>query len=169
MSAWFAALVTLSGSVFLLEYVVYFNSDLRVSLDEMQGPAPLGKLHRSDGGGSDGGRRGASRAEESGKRLAVIVPSRRGDLLKALSSLARWPSTCHPSTRWKTDLVLYYAGGEEDDASLILPTLKETGGRCFAETRLVLAKLRDEVRPIRRAIYFYVQLSTLYAYYSYIQ
>ena len=151
MCVWFAVLVALSGSVFLFEYVVYFNSDFRVSL-ELQGPAPLRKLQRKDGGGGGGGG-GVSRAEESGKRLAVIVPSHRGDLGKALGSLARWPSTCHPSTRRKTDLVLYYAGGEEDNVSLVLPALKETGGRCFAETRLVLANLRDEVRHIRGPIY----------------
>ena len=147
MWAWFAVLVALSGSVFLFEYVVYFNSDVRVSV-EVQGPAPLRKLHRGGdiGGGGGGGGSGVSRAEESGKRLAVIVPSHKGDLGKALSSLARWPTTCHPSTLRKTDLVLYYAGGEGDGVSAVLPALAETGGRCFAETRLVLANLKDEVR-----------------------
>lgn len=122
MSAWFATLVALSGSVFLLEYVVYFNSDFRDSV-ELQPPPPV----------------------NDGKKLAVIVPAHRGDLSKALSSLAKWPSTCHPSTLRNADLVLYYAGGEEDEVSAELPSLTETGGRCFAHTRLVLANLEDEV------------------------
>lgn len=134
MSAWFVTLVALSGSVFLLEYVVYFNADFR-DPRELQGSTPV--------------RDGAAREEEeqSGERLAVIVPAHRGDLAKALSSLAKWPSTCHPSTLRNADLVLYYAGGEEDDVSAVLPSLAETGGRCFAETRLVLANLKEEVRP----------------------
>lgn len=132
MSAWFVTLVALSGSVFLLEYVVYFNSDFQ---DPREGSIPV--------------RDNAAREEEEqrGERLAVIVPAHRGDLAKALSSLAKWPSTCHPSTLWNADLVLYYAGGEEDDVSAVLPSLSKTGGRCFAETRLVLANLKDEVRP----------------------
>lgn len=136
MSAWFATLVALSGSVFLLEYIVYFNSDFRNSL-ELQASTPDRRLENE----------GAWRVqeEEDGKRLAVIVPAHRGDLSKALSSLAKWPSTCHSSTRRNADLVLYYAGGEEDEVSAVLPSLAETGGRCFAETRLVLANLKDEV------------------------
>lgn len=142
MSAWFVTLVALSGSVFLLEYVVYFNTDFR-DYRELQGSTPLRRMERV----------GTAREEEeqSGERLAVIVPAHRGDLAKALSSLAKWPSTCHPSTLRNADLVLYYAGGEEDDVSAVLPSLAKTGGRCFAETRLVLANLRDEVRPLRDA------------------
>ena len=88
MSAWFVTLVALSGSVFLLEYVVYFNTDFR-DYRELQGSTPLRRMERV----------GTAREEEeqSGERLAVIVPAHRGDLAKALSSLAKWPSTCHPS------------------------------------------------------------------------
>ncbi|CAM9127727.1 unnamed protein product, partial [Ectocarpus sp. 8 AP-2014] len=81
---------------------------------------------------------------EPARRLAVVVPAHAGDLGKALSSLATWPTTCHSSTLVNADLILYYAGGEEDDVAAVLPALAQTGGRCFANTRLVLANLSQE-------------------------
>lgn len=165
ISAWFAALVVLAGSVFLLEYVVFFTSD-----------------SSSDHGGGGGRPPGQSRPtpakprpqlqveaetpvappppsslpvvalqEGRGRRLAVVVPSHAGDLGKALSSLATWPTRCHESTLVNTDLVLYYAGGEEDDVAAVLPSLARTGGKCFANTRLVLANLTEEVSRNRKS------------------
>lgn len=90
-----------------------------------------------------------SEADQSLEKLAVVVPSHNGDLQKALDSLARWPVTCHASTLQHADLVLYYAGGEEDGVAASIPDLEQTGGRCFASTRLVLADLTKEVRCAR--------------------
>lgn len=152
ISAWFAALVVLAGSVFLLEYVVFFTSDssdhggggrpsaqprqtltvlqpqLQVSPGEPAAPPPLPSPVGQE------------------RRLAVVVPSHAGDLGKALTSLATWPTRCHDSTLENTDLVLYYAGGVDDDVAAVLPSLARTGGKCFANTRLVLANLTEEVR-----------------------
>lgn len=191
ISAWFAALVVLAGSVFLLEYVVFFNaSSSRGGSGDMgggqQGTAPAAwrlahpPAHPQEpdavaaapqavakaaelraaapGSSSSFGADSLEEEEKSGvmvrahaaaaaaaRRLAVVVPAHAGDLGKALSSLATWPTTCHSSTLVNADLILYYAGGEEDDVAAVLPALAQTGGRCFANTRLVLANLTPEV------------------------
>ena len=89
-----------------------------------------------------------SRGEDLGQHLAVIVPVYQGDLSRAVSSLERWPITCSPLTEKNADLVLYYAEGEEDAPAVTaaVETIRETAGRCFAETRLVYAHLSKEVR-----------------------
>lgn len=84
--------------------------------------------------------------EDDTKRLAVVVPTSNVDLPRALNSLVYWPTTCYETTLQKTDLVLYYAGGPEDKvADRFLSKLAQTGGRCFAKTRIVLGNLTDEV------------------------
>ena len=95
--------------------------------------------------------------EDPGPHFAVIVPVYRGDLSRAVSSLKRWPSTCSSLTERSTDLVLYYAEGEEDAPAVTaaVETIRETAGQCFAETRLVYARLSEEVRKC--ATYFIQQ------------
>lgn len=91
----------------------------------------------------------ASRGSGSdGRTLGVMVPAHRGDLAKAMSSLERWPSDeCSDITKKNVDLVLYYAEGETDtDAAKAVTAIAATAGRCFANTRIVYANLREEVR-----------------------
>lgn len=82
------------------------------------------------------------------RRLAVVVPAHGGDLRRALASLARWPKACSPVTLRHVELVLYYAGAEDDSgwSDDVLPELEQTGGRCFARTSVVFGNLTDEVR-----------------------
>lgn len=202
ISAWFAALVVLAGSVFLLEYVVFFNANSggssivsggrgtaaeswrvsesnNVGRPREAGDRPAASVTpgaEAEAGGREGeGGRGTeedaalltrssleekerdqavavtSEGEKDGavvkeeRRLAVVVPAHAGDLDRALSSLATWPTKCHASTLANADLVLYYAGGEADGVDAVLPALAQSGGRCFAKTRLVLADLSEEV------------------------
>lgn len=82
------------------------------------------------------------------QRLGVVVPVYRGDLLRAVASLGRWPTNCSPSTLHNTDLVLYYAEGEEDSPTVdaAADTIIATAGACFSTTRVVYAHLEEEVR-----------------------
>lgn len=153
--ACFAALVVLGASVLCFEHV-FFTSD---SSDHLNGrrpvlrwrlPAPASQLQ--DTGGAVKAELVApapldavQQNQGRGRRLAVVVPSHAGDFDTALASLATWPTRCHESTLLNTDLILYYAGGAEDDAAAALPALAKTGGKCFATTRLILASLREEV------------------------
>lgn len=86
------------------------------------------------------------------QRLAVVVPAHRGDLELAVKSISRWPqpTTCSPITQQNMDLVLYYAEGEEDDASVraAADAIEESAGRCFSKMRTVFAKLEKQVRSI---------------------
>ncbi|CAM9322048.1 unnamed protein product, partial [Hapterophycus canaliculatus] len=93
-------------------------------------------------------------------RLAVVVPTYRGDLKRAVASLGRWPSSdCSPLTQQSVDLVLYYGEGEEDSKAVdaAAATVSETAGRCFATTRTVYARLGDEddVYPRGPSVMFY--------------
>lgn len=160
ISTCFAALVLGCVSVFFLEYVVFFASDGsdhwgpgegRRPVLRWRAPIPGSRPQQSEGAGI--ARRGkpglvasVQQQHQRRQRLAVVVPAHAGDLEKALASLATWPSTCHESTLVDTDLILYYAGGEEDDVAAALPSLAKTGGKCFATTRLILANLSEEVR-----------------------
>lgn len=172
ISAWFAGLVVLAGSVFLLEYAVFFTSDNgdhgggggRPPVQPGATPAaPRPHIHGLAEGASVApqvpplplpteavAQEQEQEQERAAKRLAVVVPAHTGDLGKALTSLASWPTKCHESTVLHTDLVLYYAGGAEDDVEAVLPSLALTGGKCFANTRLVLANLTEEVRCASR-------------------
>ena len=142
VSTCFAALVMVGVSLFFLEYAFLFTSDSSDHLgprdprdrSRPQRPQPL--LAQP-----------ATTAVQDRRRekLAVVVPAHAGDLDKALASLATWPSRCHEATLVDTDLILYYAGGEEDGVAAALPSLAKTGGKCFATTRLILANLSDEV------------------------
>ena len=86
-------------------------------------------------------------SESSQQRLGVIVPAHRGDLDRAVSSLDRWPKKCSPVTQENVNLVLYYAEGKDDPAAAAaLPTITDSAGRCFANTRLVYANLAEDVR-----------------------
>ncbi|CAM9604376.1 unnamed protein product [Scytosiphon promiscuus] len=162
ISAWFAALVVLAGSVFLLEYVVFFNANSGgSSIVSGVGRVTATESWRAEGEHAvvavDGEEEAAAVVVQEMRKLAVVVPAHAGDLDKALSSLATWPTNCHPSTLANADLVLYYAGGEADDVGAVLPALAKTGGRCFARTRLVLANLSEEenVYPKGASVQFY--------------
>eukprot|EP00903_Cladosiphon_okamuranus_P005533 g5510.t1 len=80
------------------------------------------------------------------QRLAVVVPAHGGDLRRALASLARWPEACSPVTLRHVELVLYYAGAEDDSgwSNDVLPELERTGGKCFARTSAVFGNLTHE-------------------------
>lgn len=80
------------------------------------------------------------------KRLAVIVPAHAGDLPRAIKSLEHWPKLCSSVTLEHADLVLYYAEGPDESTADVVPSLHESGGRCFANTRVVYANLDEEVR-----------------------
>lgn len=82
------------------------------------------------------------------QHLAVVVPAYRGDLDRAVASLERWPTNCSPLTTQNVDLVLYYAEGEEDRSAVeeAAGAIAATGGRCFADLRIVYAHLEKEVR-----------------------
>ena len=79
-------------------------------------------------------------------RLAVVVPTWRRDVDRALEAVARWPTACSAVTLSKVELVLYKAEGEEESSPALLPTLERTAGRCFAKTKVVYAHLREQVR-----------------------
>ena len=99
-------------------------------------------------------------SESSQQRLGVIVPAHRGDLDRAISSLDRWPKKCSPVTQEKVDLVLYYAEGKDDiAAAAALPTITNSAGRCFANTRLVYANLDEDVRSYYNSPEFSVLLN----------
>lgn len=134
-------------SLFFLEYAFLFTSDSSDHLgprdprdrSRQQQPPDL-QPEPMPGVLAAGVQQGKRR-----EKLAVVVPAHAGDLDKALASLATWPSWCHEATLVDTDLILYYAGGEEDGVAAALPSLAKTGGKCFATTRLILANLSDEV------------------------
>lgn len=88
------------------------------------------------------------KVEVDPRRLAVVVPAHGGDLRRALASLAKWPKACSPVTLRHVELVLYYAGAEDDPgwSDDVLPELEQTGGSCFARTSVVFGNLTDEVR-----------------------
>ncbi|CAM9164100.1 unnamed protein product [Ectocarpus sp. 6 AP-2014] len=99
------------------------------------------------------------RAQTEQQRLAVVVPAYKGDLDRAVASLGRWPTDCSSVTQQNVDLVLYYAEGEEDAASVDAATtsLAESAGRCFAKTLTVYAHLseEDDVYPRGPSVMFY--------------
>ena len=84
----------------------------------------------------------------SSQRLAVVIPSYRGDLSRTVASLERWPTECSSVTLEKMDIVLYYAEGEEDNLAVAsaVNAISATAGRCFGKTRSVYANLDTEVR-----------------------
>lgn len=88
----------------------------------------------------------------SASRLAVVVPAHGGDLERTAESLARWPTECSSVTLEHADLVLYYAGNQDNMSTAIMPTLAETAGLCFANTRIIYANLKEEVRNIPRQV-----------------
>lgn len=79
-------------------------------------------------------------------RLAVVVPTWRGDVDRALEAAARWPTACSAVTLSQVDLVLYKAEGDQGSSASSLSSLEKTGGRCFSKTKIVHANLADEVR-----------------------
>lgn len=79
-------------------------------------------------------------------RLAVLVPVYKHDVDKALASLALWPTVCWPESLSSMDLVLYKAEGEDEETSLSLAkSLEATGGKCFANTKVVYANMDEKV------------------------
>lgn len=137
VSTWLTTVLTVAGFVFLLENWLVFtkhtgDNDISiVGLRAYSGAGPAPRLQQV----------AAFRS-----RLAVIVPTHAGDLKKALASLAKWPQNCHPLTRQHADLVVYYAGEADERVSPALARIAETGGKCFADTKLLLAKLTKKVR-----------------------
>ncbi len=99
-------------------------------------------------GDSDNPRTHGAPPDEPQHRLAVVVPTYRGDLDRAVASLERWPTACSPLTLQNVDLVLYYAEGEEDRIAVqaAADAVAESAGRCFADLRTVYAHLEEEVR-----------------------
>lgn len=89
----------------------------------------------------------SSDGDSASGRLAVVVPAWRGDVDRALAAVARWPPVCSAVTLSRVELVLYMAEGEEESsAAVLLPALERTAGRCFAQTKVVYAHLREQVR-----------------------
>lgn len=128
LETWFAVVVLLALSVFLLDCsLILRHQDVERHEVVERGPIFL------------------VRDEQPTHRLAVVVPTHSGDLQKAIESLGRWPTKCHSLTLEHADLILYYAGGSSRRVASALPRLAQTGGKCFAETRLVLAKLTKKV------------------------
>lgn len=82
------------------------------------------------------------------KRLAVVVPTHRGDFSKALASLAKWPTRCSPITQANVDLILYKAEAQDAASTAALSVLEDTPGRCFANTKIVFGSLTEEVRVL---------------------
>lgn len=145
ISAWFVIVVGLAGVVFLLEYAVLFQTEAQVvSLPGLAGQV-RGTDNRQDTPPHGAQAAITAAAAESARQLAVVVPAHAGDLDKALASLAKWPKMCHESTLNNADLVLYYAGGPEGNVDALIAGLAETGGRCFASTKLVLGNLTKKV------------------------
>eukprot|EP00903_Cladosiphon_okamuranus_P008109 g7816.t1 len=103
----------------------------------------------------------ALRASAGDELLAVVVPTYSGDLDLAVQSITNWPqpTICSTLTKANTDLVLYYAGGQEDAEAVaaVVDTIAKTAGRCFAQTRTVFAELekKDDVYPKAPSIMFY--------------
>ncbi|CAM9790044.1 unnamed protein product [Ectocarpus fasciculatus] len=181
LSALFTATVLVLGSMLLVEYVTLLGggrggstypwpkmqpiSFARVPEAAAAPVAPqLLRVSRLSGSneraGEDEGEREVvelQKVANSSRRLAVVVPIQVTDLRKAQASLAAWPTRCHSSTLVNTDLVAYYAGGDNKDVAATLATIKQTGGRCFARTRLVLAHASDKEnkRPEIDSIQFY--------------
>lgn len=89
----------------------------------------------------------SSSGDSTSGRLAVVVPAWRGDVDRALAAVARWPTACSAVTLSSVELVLYMAEAEEESsAAVLLPALERTAGRCFAQTKVVYAHLREQVR-----------------------
>ncbi|CAN0469445.1 unnamed protein product, partial [Laminaria digitata] len=80
----------------------------------------------------------------NGERLAVVVPVWSGDVDRALDSVSRWPTACSAVTLSNVDLIMYKAEGDEESSEALLPVLERTAGRCFSETKIVYAHLREE-------------------------
>eukprot|EP00903_Cladosiphon_okamuranus_P007272 g7050.t1 len=103
----------------------------------------------------------ALRVATGDELLAVVVPAHRGDLDLAVHSITNWPqpTVCSPLTKTNADLVLYYAGGQEDAEAVAAAadTIAKTAGRCFGVTRTVFAELEKEedVYPKAPSIMFY--------------
>lgn len=95
---------------------------------------------------------GRARGSGDAQKLAVIVPAHGGDLSRALASLSRWPTKCSGITLHNVELVLYYAGGADDErwSDGVLAALEQTGGRCFARTSVLFGNLTDEVSKRER-------------------
>lgn len=157
LSACFAALVVLGFSVSFFEYCFFFTSDgsdhadRKPSLLPWRTPTPNSRPPGAEGVEIAEVKTSAVLAavqQENGRgrKLAVVVPSHAGDLDRALASLAKWPTRCHESTLVNAELLLYYAGGPEDRVAASLPSFAQTGGKCFAATRLIFANLNEEVR-----------------------
>lgn len=129
--AWFA----IAASILLMEHAV-INRNFQEYVGDVRAPGGYLRLNYLPP---------TAGAAQPSKRLAVVVPAYAGDLDKALASLAKWPQTCHRLTQQNSDLLLYYAGGDDGHVNSVGPSLAETGGRCFANTRIILANLTKEV------------------------
>lgn len=78
------------------------------------------------------------------RKLAIVVPIHEGDKGRALKSLQKWPSKCHPLTVQNVDLILYKAESVTNEAELLAPVVKGPA-KCFRLTSVVSANLLPEV------------------------
>lgn len=75
--------------------------------------------------------------EQQHERLAVVVPAQHSNLYDVLESLEKWPHLCYPQTLQHVDLVILFAGEDQPQPG-VLEALRQGGGRCFANSRIVL-------------------------------
>lgn len=82
------------------------------------------------------------------RKMAIVVPMYAGDLEEAVVALSAWPNTCSTQSLQYMELVVYFAGGENEEkwSDDVLLAVEETGGRCFLRTRAVFAHLEEKVR-----------------------
>ncbi|CAM9371978.1 unnamed protein product, partial [Choristocarpus tenellus] len=89
--------------------------------------------------------------------MAVVVPAFDGDVDRALRSVRHWPSKCSDSTRTNMDLILYYAGKEDNSSTAVFNDLREMDSTCFTSMRLVYGRLTEEemAYPIGPSVQFF--------------
>lgn len=139
ISTGFTTVLVVASVVLLLEHWVVFT------VHKSDNDFIIGKLRTRSSDAVPPTARPEQAATVGSRRLAVVVPTHAGDLEKAIASLAKWPQNCHNLTLQHADLIVYYAGGADEPVRLALANIAATGGRCFAHTKLLLAKLTKKV------------------------
>lgn len=77
------------------------------------------------------------------KKLAIVVSVHQEDKDRAIQSLQKWPSNCHPLTMDNVYVVIYQA--ESETSVDFLARVAEGPGKCFWKTSLVSGHLLPEV------------------------
>lgn len=88
--------------------------------------------------------RSTKRGIWTSKMMAIVVPIHQGDKDRAMESLQRWPSKCHPLTTQNVDLIVYEAENETDEVEL-LARVANGPAKCFRKTSVVSGNLLPEV------------------------